>query len=224
MHSRLVRGGPQSAALLACDLPWARFGERELGGTVTDHATSWVRRLATEIGEIYIKSYEYESWGSRLRGGWRHTGPFVRSRAAHEFDALVWYGQNSPFAVQPVAAFERRRLRLVCRATLVTLACPGDRVDALLQRADADGRRRIGSALGRFVTACHERGARDGNLDLRNLLARRDANGDWQFAKLDSPRFRLRRPGRRGDRGTRADWRRLLPQLAVFGVDRDAYP
>jgi len=43
-----------------------------------------------------------------------------------------------------------------------------------------------------------------------------------QIAKIDSPRHVLVRPGAREDRLSRADWARLLPQLAKFGLEQAA--
>lgn len=73
-------------------------------------------------------------------------------------------------------------------------------------------------AIGRFVYRLHELGFRDRNLDLRNLLLLRTAAA-WQVTKIDSPRFVLRPPSRDEDALSRADWQRLAPQLAVFGLD-----
>jgi hypothetical protein len=148
----------------------------------------------------------------------RNTGPFVRSRAAREFDALTWLAAHTSPAVLPCAVFEQRRCGLLVRAILVTLEGPGEPLDQVLPGFDTAARRVLAGALGRFVKRLHELGFRDGNLDLRNLLASRDERGGWQFVKIDSPRFRLRRPGPARDRWASADWHRLLPQLAAFGV------
>lgn len=75
----------------------------------------------------------------------------------------------------------------------------------------------VAAAIGELVGRLHHLGFRDRNLDLRNLLVQRTAEG-WQIAKIDSPRWRLVRPGARIDAATRADWLRLGPQLAAFGV------
>lgn len=219
-QSRQIRGGPHSAAFLAAALPWQHFGDREFGEVVTDHASSWVRRVRAGPGTFYVKTYDYTTWGSQWRSLWRYVGPWARSRARREFDALTWLGKNSPdapFAVTPVAVFETRRHGLLRRAVLVTVGAGGERVDHVLGRLDAAGRAELVEALVAFVTALHHRGARDGNLDPRNLLALRCEDDRWRFAKLDSPRFRLRPPGPGQDRRTQNDWARLLPQLGQFG-------
>ncbi|MCA8973118.1 MAG: hypothetical protein KDC98_00275 [Planctomycetes bacterium] len=218
-HSSQIRGAANGAWLLSDGRPRPDLGGREVGERVTDHASSWVRKLALPAGVFYVKTYEYKTWRSRWSGLLRHTGPLSRSRAAREFDALLWFGQNAPPAAIPIAAFEWRYLGVLERAILITAACPGERVDELLARTGTAERESIGRALGHFVGRIHALGARDGNLDLRNLLAIQDGHGHWRFAKIDSPRFRLRRPGRGEDRWSRADWRRLLPQLAPFGID-----
>lgn len=209
-----VRGGPQTDGFLASAFDQDRFGRRDCGDTVTEHRSSWVRRLRTEAGDFHVKTYDYPTWRDRWRGVWRWTGPFVRSRAAREFDALVWLRRHSPDAVEPVAAFEDRRHGLLRRAVLVTRTFAGERLDRLLQAAE--DRAALAAALARFVTEVHDRGFRDGNLDLRNLLGRRADDGTWRIAKIDSPRYRL--AGRPGDARAAADWARLLPQLEPFGV------
>lgn len=200
-------------------LPWHLCGERSFGRAVTDHASSWVRRVASGSGDFFVKTYEYTTWIARLRGALRYTGPHRRSRAAREFDAMAWLRLHLPYAAEPVAAFEHRRFGFVVRAILITAAWPGERCDALLATLDGEGRRRLAAAIAEFVRALHRAGARDGNLDLRNLLAQPDESGRFRIAKIDSPRFRTTAPGDRPDAGTRADWARLLPQLAAFGID-----
>ena len=68
-----------------------------------------------------------------------------------------------------------------------------------------------------FVHDLHRAGFRDRNLDLRNLIVDGDA-----VCNIDSPRHRVVAPGRCEDALARADWQRLLPQLAALGVDGEA--
>lgn len=188
-----------------------------MGETVVDHRSSWVRRVVTPAGTSFVKTYEYSSWGDRL-GNWaKWTAPWRRSRAARECRALTWLRQHGFAAPEPLACFEWRQLGFLRRATLLTAAFDGEAGDQILAEVDAPERARIAAAIGAFVVALHERGFRDRNLDLRNLLVHRD-DGRITIAKIDSPRFRLVAPGRREDALAIADWNRLLPQLAKFGV------
>jgi hypothetical protein len=103
-------------------------------------------------------------------------------------------------------------------AVVVTTAWPGDNLTDLLPRLPDHRRLGLATALGRFVANLHQRGFRDRNLDLRNLLARECADGTWELCKIDSGRFQLARPGQPDDALARADWARLLPQLTPFGI------
>jgi hypothetical protein len=132
--------------------------------------------------------------------------------------ALDWLADNGIRAVRPVAGIEWRSSWCLRRATLVTEAWPGENLEALLPRLDAAARRRLAEGLCEFVDRLHRLGFRDRNLDLRNLLARPQLGGGYEFTKIDSPRFALVRPGHPGDRRARADWARLLPQFARFGL------
>ena len=106
----------------------------------------------------------------------------------------------------------------MCSSDLVTTAWPGDNLTDLLPRLPEPRRFELATALGRFVANLHQRGFRDRNLDLRNLLARECADGTWELCKIDSGRFQLARPGQPDDALARADWARLLPQLTPFGI------
>ena len=187
------------------------------GDPVVTHRTSWVRRLAIAGGLIYVKTYDYPTWGARL-GNWaKHTAPWRRSRPSHEVRALVWLAANGFHTPRPLAVLEWRTAGFLRRATLATTACAGEPADRLLAIAPAAERPAIATAIGGFVAALHRCGFRDRNLDLRNLIVHRNGPS-FVVAKIDSPRFRLVRPGDRDDRLRRADWQRLLPQLATFGV------
>ena len=191
------------------------IADRRLGEPVTDHRSSFVRRLATERGDVFLKTYEYPTWGARIRNFGRRTGPFARSRAAREFDALAWMVQHDLPAPSPIAAFEWRRFGFLHRATLVTAGFPGDDAAALLPTLPAADRAELAQAIGALVGRLHQLGFRDGNLDLRNLIARREAHG-FVVAKIDSPRHRFRAAGAGHDRWIEADWQRLSPQLEPF--------
>lgn len=189
---------------------------RDLGAVVTDRRSSFVRRRVISATDCYIKVYAYPRWRDQLRGALRNTGPGRPSRAAREAQALEWLRQHGFEAPTPIAVLEDRKCGWLRAAVLVTAAWPGEALDRLLPQLDAAARRELAAALVAFVRGLHAAGFRDRNLDLRNLLARR-TDDRWQLAKLDSPRFRLRPPGRAGDALARADWRRLLPQLAQHG-------
>lgn len=200
------------------DLPPVRdLQRRDIGESVTDQRTSFVRRLPTSRGPVFAKTYLYPTWAARLRAAWRWTGPWRASRAAREFDALVWMRHHDLPAPEPLAVLESRRSGFLCSATLLTAGFDGDATAALFPDLAATDRERLAIAIGRCVAALHDLGFRDRNLDLRNLLARRTADG-FVVAKIDSPRHRLVRAGRFDDRFTAADWHRLLPQLHAFGV------
>src|SRR5690606_36891604 len=142
-------------------------------------------------------------------------GPWRRSRAAREFDALAWMAAHGLSAPAPIAVFERRRFGLLARAVLVTAASPGTTASDCLPELPPDERFAAAAAIGAFVASLHALGFRDRNLDLRNLLVQRRPGGGWLVEKIDSPRHRLRR-GAGPDALSRADWQRLLPQLAAL--------
>lgn len=219
---RLVRGAGTAAAHDAALVRATRTLGREAGHVVTDHRTSWVRRLATPSGDVFVKVYEYGTWASRLRDLARRTGPWARSRAAAEYDALVWLRAHGLPAPDPLWVAEERTCGFLRRAVLVTAAFAGEPCNLLLPTLAPTDRSELARAIGTLVARLHASGFRDRNLDLRNLLARRDADGEWQIAKIDSPRHRLCRAGSTDDAAARADWARLLPQLAHFGVDAEA--
>lgn len=210
---------PGAAATSFAALANAVHGvDRAHGRMITDHRTSWVRELRVDGADYFVKIYEYPHWSDRLRSFGRRTGPWARSRAAAEFDALTWMRQHDEAAPEPMFASELRRAGFLVRATLVTAAFDGESAAAWLERLPAAERRALAAAIGRLVGRLHALGFRDRNLDLRNLLARREADGGWTIAKIDSPRHRLRAPGRADDRWTRADWARLAPQLEPYGL------
>lgn len=209
---RLIRVAPQWPDW-ADSLPaLTQLGDAGLGAAVVTHRTSWVRRFDTPCGIAYVKTYDHPRWGDRLRGLSRRTLPFAASRARREFDALRWLNQHGMATAEPLLAVEWRTAGLLRRALLVSAAAPGDPADRVLEHLPEAARADLARAIGRFVAALHTAGFRDGNLDLRNLVVLPTAAG-WRISKVDSPRYRLVRAGAREDRGSRADWARLLPQL-----------
>lgn len=207
----------------AADLPAsAQLADRAVGRPVTDHRSSWVRELSIPRGTVFVKTYEYRTWADRLRDFGRRRAPWSTPRATREFEALQWLRLQGFDGPEPLAVLVWRRLGFVRRAMLVTTAFPGAPADAVLPALEPRSRTEVAAAIGGLVGRLHRLGFRDGNLDLRNLLVLRDERG-CRVAKIDSPRFRLRRPGPASDRLARADWRRLLPQLAAFGLDEVAH-
>ncbi|MBL8724721.1 MAG: hypothetical protein JNK49_11780 [Planctomycetes bacterium] len=194
------------------------FATRNFGTPITDHRSSWVRR--TELAGIryYVKTYDYPRWTDRLRGWLRNTGPWTRSRAAVEFDAMVWLRNHGFATAEPLGALELRSVTSLRKAVLVTREHPGQPAHEKLADLAPAERVALAAAIGRTVAALHQAGFRDRNLDLRNLLAAPAGDGQFAIAKIDSPRFRLVAPGRAHDRWARADWQRLLRQLAPFGM------
>ena len=214
---RLVRG-PAKADLWPTDLPPPeRLADRDQGEAIVDHRTSWVRRIDTARGGVFIKTYEYATWASRLRDFGHRTRPGARSRAAAEFDALHWMRQRGLPAPEPIAALEWRRFGFLVRATLVSTAAPGEPAAVVLPRLPQGDRAELARAIGTLVRRLHALGFRDRNLDLRNLVVH-CSHGEWAIAKIDSPRHRLVPPGRPTDSLAREDWARLLPQLEALGV------
>lgn len=213
-----LRRGTADWPLWQAQLPLpGELSRREVGRVVTDHRTSWVRRLGEAPREVFVKVYEYTSWIHIARSLGRRTAPWQASRPTREFDALAWLGEHGLPAAEPLAVYEWRRFGFLQKALLVTRAFPGEPADRVLPALDPVGRREAAAAIGRFVARLHELGFRDGNLDLRNLLLRCDDHG-WTATKIDSPRHRLVRPGPATDRAARADWSRLLPQLESLQV------
>jgi hypothetical protein len=189
-----------------------------IGTAVKTARSSWVRRVTVGSFDYFVKTYIYRTTWERLRGALRNTGPHNPGRAAREAAALAWLRQHG-FSVPPViGVVEQRRHGLLAVAILVTGAWPGESLDQLLPRLPRADCERLAAAVGEFVAALHGVGFRDGNLDLRNLLAAR-VGDRFALTKIDSPRFRIVRPGNTDDRRARADWARLLPQLAAFGLD-----
>ena len=202
--------------------PVEQLSDRGTGICVVDHRSSWVRRVASSQSDVFIKTYQYASWGRRLGNWGKWTAPTRPSRAAREWQALTWLRANGFAATEPLACLEWRQFGFLAQATLLTAAYDGEAADCVLPESSTARQRQIAIAIGRLVGALHRLGFRDRNLDLRNLLVQqRDDN--ITIAKIDSPRFRLVRPGDHDDRLCKADWQRLLPQLAELQLAELAY-
>lgn len=216
---RLIFASAQWPAIATALNSPGPVGAASIGEEVVTHRSSWVRRLRTNTVDVFIKTYHYATWKDRLGNWGKHTAPWRRSRAAGEAAALRWLSTHGFDTAEPLAVLERRRLGFVCEAVLVTRACAGERADHALREADAAQRTRLGEAIIAFVERLHAAGFRDRNLDLRNLLVH-DDGAHVRVAKIDSPRHRLVAAGSAADALSRADWQRLAPQLAAFGIER----
>ena len=205
----------------ATALGLAAPGERGFGTVVTDHRSSWVRRAETAPRSFFIKTYDYPRSADRWRGAGRNTW-LAPSRAHREAQALCWLRDRGLGKVVAVAVAEWRTpgwigsLGLLRRAVLVTEAWPGTAADQALAALGTAERTSLLDALTTYAERLHAQGFRDGNLDLRNLLVQRDAAGTWHCTKIDSPRWRV--CARPRDAASRADWDRLVPQLAQFAT------
>ena len=193
--------------------PWPELASRDLGITVTDQRSSWVRKIRAGSNVWYFKTYCYEDPIERFANWAKWTAPWRRSRPARECAAYSWLDEHGFPAPRNYACLESRSAGFLKRATLISAEVPGAPADQLLARCGASERGRIAVRIGDFVRALHRTGFRDRNLDLRNLIVDRD-----QIFNVDSPRHRIVAARRRDDALARADWRRLLPQLAVHGV------
>jgi Phosphotransferase enzyme family len=207
------------ASRLGCEGP-EELSRPDLGVAVKTSRSSWVRRVDIDARTYFIKTYVYRTAFDRCRGALRNTGPWRPSRARREAEALAWMADHGFPAPAVLGALERRSFGFVTKAVLVTEAWPGEPLDRVLGPLAATERQAVAAALGRFVARLHQRGFRDRNLDVRNVLARRPTAADLpvELAKIDSPRFVLVPAGRSSDRLARADWARLLPQLEPFGL------
>ncbi len=211
--SRLVQASPRWHTFAAEALAKGA-GSRSFGAVIADHRSSWVRRGTLGGGPVFVKTYQHGPLGDLLRTGGRWASPWGKSRASREFQALNWLRENGFSAPEPLAVLERRRVGFLTFACLVTEAHPGVDAEHLLPTLAPDEQAAAIGAVVATIVRLHTAGFRDGNLDLRNLLLARVETG-WQVAKIDSPRYRLRRPGAKADAGTLADWQRLWPQLAA---------
>lgn len=117
-----------------------------------------------------------------------------------------------------MAVVEKRRRGWLWRAILVTRAWPGHPTHRLLPLVGSVDRKSLVEAIWNHVGALHAAGFRDGNMELRNFLARRDEGTAWEIAVIDSPRYRVTTPGRHRDRAARRDQCALAASLDALGV------
>lgn len=193
--------------------PPGDLSARTTGECVTDHRSSWVRRVAAGGTTLFVKTYEYKGWRDRSGNWGKWTAPWRRSRAARECAAFGWLSRHGFPTPGEYACFEWRSFGFVRQATLVTTAAPGLPADRMLEGALEAEREALAATIARYVRRLHELGFRDRNLDLRNLIV----DGD-RITNIDSPRHRIVRAGATDDALAAADWQRLLPQLDAFGM------
>ena len=194
-----------------------QLASRDLGEPITDRRSSWVRLLSIDSNSYYIKTYAYQTGRDRWRGMLRNTF-LAPSRARREWQALSWLRAHGFAAPEPLAVLEKRARGWLHRAVLVTRAWPGHPAHRLLPLLASVDRKGLLGVIHSYVSQLHAAGYRDGNMDLRNLLARRIESGTWQVAKIDSPRYRVTAPGPRRDRAVRRDLARLANSLGAIGL------
>lgn len=208
-------GVPEVLARLGPDA-WSTLAEPGSGSVVKHARTSWVQRTTLDGNDYFHKTYVYPTRRDRRRG-WLRTTWCARSRARREADAIVWLRCHGFHAPEAVAVAEARKLGVLHAAVVLTRAVAGAPLTTVLPRLDPAARDALLGHLKHFVSALHEAGFRDRNLDLRNILVQGSADAPW-FTKIDSPRYRVRAAHRAGDRLARADWRRLHASLAELGL------
>lgn len=195
---------------------------KQLGDPVTNRRSSWVRSATIRSIHLYAKTYDYPTPRDRRRGIGRTT-LLARSRAAREADALRWFDANGFPGPKPLLVAEARTFALLRRAVIVTSAWGDTDLRKLLGNCSSPPPSGLLETVARTIESWHRLGFRDRNLDPRNLLVQHNPAGNdrWLVAKIDSPRYRLRRaastePPR--DRLARQDWARLLRGLEELGV------
>jgi hypothetical protein len=213
---RCVLAEPGQAAFAAALSPtaWEDLAAQGSGTLVKMARTSWVQRVQFDAIQAYCKTYVYPAWSDRRRG-WLRSTWLARSRAHREADALRWLRCHGFLAPAPLAVAEDRRLGVLRAAVLVTEAIDAPNLTDLLPTLTSQARAALLAALREFVRSLHRAGFRDRNLDPRNILVV-GAPDAPRFAKIDSPRYHLRRPGRTDDALAAADWRRLDAGLAAL--------
>lgn len=190
-----------------------RLSNPDIGVVVTDHRSSWVRLRNFGVIGCFCKTYDYPTWRDRLRGAFRNT-LCAPSRAEREASALAWLlGHGFP-APRPLLVVEWRRAGFLTRALLVTEAWPGTDLGSLLPALPEPERSACIAEVQAHLERLLASGYRDPNFVLRNILARRDARGCWEFAKVDAPRFVARRSGPATDRAALRTRASLAADLA----------
>src|SRR5690606_20949261 len=136
------------------DLPMV--GGRDLGERVTEHRSSWVRRLQSPSGTFYVKTYDFPTWTSRIRAILRRPTAAWRARAEREFEALLWLRGHGFVAPLPIAALVWRTAGLLRRAVLITAAHPGEPVSELLPTLPAPARHALAAASAAVRKLVHQ--------------------------------------------------------------------
>ncbi len=190
---------------------------RHLGLLVTNHRSSWVRKVTLGGVEYYVKTYSYEAWGDRWRGLGRTT-MLAPSRVSRERSALDWLAAHKFGGPKVRAVVEKRTLGWLSMGVLVTDAWPGDSMADLLPQLSSAERTTVLEQLKNFVRRLHHAGFRDRNLDLRNILARRGPGG-WELVKIDSPRHSIVQNSQPDDALAKSDWQRLTASLHELGFE-----
>jgi hypothetical protein len=167
--------------------------------TVTAYRTSDVCLIECPLGSlngkpgtVYRKRYWYPALKGKLNGFFRNTF-FGRSRAAVEFKNMNRLHAMGHSKVLPLAFGEERRLRLLCRAFILTEHVAETRsLDGCLKEetfihAPNEERKVFLCALGRWVGRLHSIGYRDRDLFTRNILVH-GTHCECSFSKIDSPK------------------------------------
>ena len=117
-----------------------------------------------------------------------------------------------------MAVLEKRQRGWLWRAILITRAWSGHPAHHLLPLVGSVDRNSLVEAIRNHVGRLHAAGFRDGNMDLRNFLARRQEGPTWEIAVIDSPRYRITAPDRHRDRAARRDQLELAASFDSLGV------
>lgn len=169
---------------------------------------------------VFVKRYDYSRRGHRIKQMFRGTF-FGRPRARREYEFLSEMANRHVPTVRPIAYGEERRRGFVRLSFLVTEGIEGFRsldVVALehlrshtLSRRD---RSSLTAGLATTIGNMHERGVRHGGLFWRNILVRRNADGDFDFSLLDPDSHGQLFPARVPKEGVLAD----LSELVASGI------
>jgi hypothetical protein len=140
--------------------------------------------------EVFRKRYWYRRIQDRLKGALRNT--FLgMSRAAREFRHLERLCDQGCSRVRPVGCGEERTLRLLSRAFILTEKLVNTQTleqvvgSSEFAAAPLEERRRLAARLGNWVRTLHDRGFRDRDLFVRNILVHCQGKA-IAFSKIDS--------------------------------------
>lgn len=151
-------------------------------------------------GSLFIKRYHHLRVRARVRAMFRGTF-FGRSRARAEFVELVRLCSLGARVVRPVAYGERRVLRFVRSAFVITEAVPDAVTLATFAQAHTNGaarslpppaRRRFFESLGRQVGTLHRNRITHGAMFWRNVLVQQPDADRFEFVFLDAGPHRRR--------------------------------